>query len=583
MSAVWRRSSVCLVSVGLIYTHTNLAADSAWPKVLLSAVMIVHLLWAPYTKVEESFNTQATHDILSYGVPWTNSSAILADKFDHVAFPGSVPRTFVGALLLAGLATPFRAISFASGPSAQILTRLILGSLNVAALLSVKTAVDTAYGKTAGRWYIFLQASQFHVMYYASRTLPNMFAFSITTYALSNLILAKAVASKSPRSAKRRRLALYLLTVAGIIFRSEIAILLAAETIFLLTRQRASLRKEVIPAGLTGAAIALATTVSVDSIFWQQFPLWPEWVGFYYNTVLSKSSEWGTSPFHFYWLNALPRLLLNPFVYLACIPFALGVKATQKTSQDILLPHVAFILVYSLLPHKEWRFIIYSVPAFTAVASAGASWIWTRKNKSALYRALSVFLVITTLASALTSAVLLYISSLNYPGGEALYVLHDIAGAESGRNVHVYMDNLACQTGVTRFQQIYSEWAYDKTEDEETLLDPMFWQQFDYVLAEKPERVVGSWEPTEVVRGYAGVTLKPEPDADVLPLPASPFAALHGTPLHRLQDILRVLQQMYNSMARYLRHKVTKGYWPAVKMEPRLYVLKKQPPPAAQT
>lgn len=60
------------------------------------------------------------------------------------------------------------------------LVRGILGLINAFALVYFKYAVDTAYGKTAGRWYIVLQASQFHVMYYASRTLPNMFAFALS-------------------------------------------------------------------------------------------------------------------------------------------------------------------------------------------------------------------------------------------------------------------------------------------------------------------------------------------------------------------------------------------------------------------
>lgn len=375
--------------------------------------------------------------------------------------------------------------------------------------------------------------------------------------------MVKSGTWKSQRSAKRRKLALYLLTVAGVMFRSEIAILLAAETVYFLLQGHISLTKEIIPAGLAGATIGLAITVSVDSFFWQQFPLWPEWVGFYYNTILGKSSEWGTSPFHFYFLNALPRLMLNPMSYLVCIPYALNIK----TSQDISLPHVVFIAVYSLLPHKEWRFIVYTVPAFTAVAAGGAGWIWTRRAKTHVYRLLSFALVVSTLASFVVSTGLLYISSLNYPGGEALQRLHTLAWNESSSAVRVYMDNLACQTGVSRFQQLHPSWTYDKTEDEDLLLDPMFWLQFDYVLAEKPELIIGSWKPVDVITGFAGVTLRPGVDDDILPMPT-----ILGAPG-------RILHDLYHQVALTAREKITKGYWPAIKMDPRIHILKKLPPP----
>ena len=49
--------------------------------------------------------------------------------------------------------------------------------INAGAILSLERAVSQAFGQTAGYWYILFQASQFHVMYYASRTLPNFLAF----------------------------------------------------------------------------------------------------------------------------------------------------------------------------------------------------------------------------------------------------------------------------------------------------------------------------------------------------------------------------------------------------------------------
>jgi alpha-1,6-mannosyltransferase len=109
------------------------------------------------------------------------------ESFDHITFPGAVPRTFVGALSLAVLSKP---IFFLTGTEysvqyAQIIVRAILGLLNAAALVRYKIGLDESYGVDVGRWFVLLQASQFHVMYYASRTLPNMFAFALSEYSTS--------------------------------------------------------------------------------------------------------------------------------------------------------------------------------------------------------------------------------------------------------------------------------------------------------------------------------------------------------------------------------------------------------------
>jgi len=70
----------------------------------------------------------------------------------------------------------------------SLLVRGILGLSNAVALVAFARSVEKAFGTGAGIWYALLQASQFHVNYYASRTLPNIFA----------LILSKLEAKATP-------------------------------------------------------------------------------------------------------------------------------------------------------------------------------------------------------------------------------------------------------------------------------------------------------------------------------------------------------------------------------------------------
>lgn len=158
--------------------HTNILTSTDIGLDLLIVVEVVaHLLTAPYTKVEESFNIQATHDVLVYGTPLSNIQQKLS-SYDHFAFPGAVPRTFVGSLFLATFTQPV--VAALGYQYAQLAARGLLGLFNAVALIFFKSQLGAACGPAASRWYGALQASQFHVMFYASRPLPNMFAFGLS-------------------------------------------------------------------------------------------------------------------------------------------------------------------------------------------------------------------------------------------------------------------------------------------------------------------------------------------------------------------------------------------------------------------
>ena len=60
------------------------------------------------------------------------------------------------------------------------IVRAILGLFNAFSILAFRNGIARAFGRNVANWYVLLQACQFHVIYYASRTLPNMFAFGLS-------------------------------------------------------------------------------------------------------------------------------------------------------------------------------------------------------------------------------------------------------------------------------------------------------------------------------------------------------------------------------------------------------------------
>lgn len=385
--------------------------------------------------------------------------------------------------------------------------------------------------------------------------------------------------SSPPAQMHKLKKALFLLTAVGVVFRSEIAILVGTHAVWLLLQHRLPVRGVIVP-GLLGLIIGLCITVPVDSFFWQKFPTWPEFTGFVYNVMKGKSVAWGRSPFLYYIVSAIPRLFLNPLTYLICIPMALNSPALEGPALDMLIPNLAFIAIYSFQPHKEWRFIVYAIPPLTAVAAMGASWIWTRRAKNLAYRLLAMGLVASTAASFVASLGMALVSSYNYPGAQALIYLHDSAEG-SKPDIRVHMDTLSCMTGVTRFLQIPratnrgTRWLYDKTEDEERLLHPAFWNQFDYALAERPEKAIGSWEVIHTVQGFAGFnTIRPGQGLRHSRNAMVAMRRLVNSEKRSWENVVDCLLELWMAFEQLMRTWVTRGWWLEARMEPRIRILK---------
>uniref|UniRef100_A0A1B6IWE4 Mannosyltransferase n=1 Tax=Homalodisca liturata TaxID=320908 RepID=A0A1B6IWE4_9HEMI len=405
---------------------------------LIFVVAAVHLVYCPFTKVEESFNLQAMHDILYH--------RFNLSEYDHHEFPGVVPRTFIGPLAVSALSSPVFLIISALGFNkftTQYLVRAVLGACVIWSLRKFRMTLQYLFGPELACWFIIITASQYHFMFYLSRPLPNIFALPLVLLALHCWL-------------RKQQTAFIWVSGAAIIwFRSELAMFLGMILLFELYYQRIyplRLIKAAVPAGVT----CLAATFVIDSIFWRRL-LWPEGEVFWFNTILNRSSEWGTSPFMWYFYSAIPRGL-----GLSVLLVPLGACFDVRIRR-LLIPSLAFVFLFSFLPHKELRFIIYVFPIFNVAAAFACQKIWSLSQKSQIVRLLRLAIVGHVVANAVFSLFLLSVAAVNYPGGKAIARLQRLEPAFAPVNVHIC--NLAAQTGVSRFTQIYDAWSYNKTEN----------------------------------------------------------------------------------------------------------------------
>ena len=472
---------------------------SSMRRIGLAALILtsaVDLSICPYSKVEESFNLQATHDIFYHGISpalsaaWSTLVPTGGDPggylpYDHLQYPGVVPRTFTGPLVVGYVC---RIISLALYPvfdlashplMVQALARGILMVFNVHALYRLAIAADAKFGRDVGGYLLLISAAQFHLPFYLGRMLPNVFALIMVIHGYADWL-----------SGRSRRAAAWLVA-ATTIFRCDVLILVFTVGLTMLIRREMTI-SQAIQTGIVTGVISLILTVPLDSILWGRW-LWPEGEVLFFNTVENKSSEWGTSPWHWYATSALPKAMLLTSLLIPIsvirLPEIIKTWAMKRNEKNAVggynyvdarmvpyvLPIVCFVGLYSKLPHKEMRFIFPALPMLNLSGALGLARLHSAafpednkdkktfskqgswRERACFHSALFFFIcgLGCVLVTFIGSSIFVAVSARNYPGGEALAKLrhHVEMKVASNEEILVYIDVASAMTGVSLFGQ----------------------------------------------------------------------------------------------------------------------------------
>lgn len=211
--------------------------------------------------------------------------------------------------------------------------RICLSELVIQAFGKFRKSVEKEFGQSLALWVVIITASQFHIMFYMGRTLPNTFAMPAGNFLLLmingrmvksserliNLVFVcssvrlQLLAERTKRNDDRTWSVCscgFPVRIGHVVWNNHHIRTVPSEayvrkvscfrvnTPFISTIQY-NFYYRCLERGIPFFLVSVILTFAVDSVFWKR-PLWPEGEVFWFNTFLNQSHKWGVSYTKYY-------------------------------------------------------------------------------------------------------------------------------------------------------------------------------------------------------------------------------------------------------------------------------------------
>ena len=389
----------------------------------LPLIALYYLLETPFANVEERFILNTAYDF-SHGVPY--------EEFHHIKHPHVVPRTILPSLILTLIAKPLIWLNVRP-IIIQIVLRAIVAIPGIFGYYFIAREMRSRYGVNYMRAFLVLTALQSKTTYYISRTYPNIVAQNLLIY-MWGFILRNDYLS-----------AVKIVCYVAVILRSEVALLLIPLCIGFLFYSKFDVWR-LLKAGAIHSFTALFLTAIPDSFFWKNWGrfVWAELTAFIFNVIDGTSIKWGASEFSFYFERIPSMLRIHWIIIVSLMAIAI---LSRKISIYPFICGAFYVFTYSLLPHKEERFVTYINPLWNILMILGASVFMSIKVKP-LNFLLKALIPVIIVYLFLSSEKEFQFRVGDYVGGIAAQSLYNYVPRQ---NISVLLSEHCVQHGATLF------------------------------------------------------------------------------------------------------------------------------------